>query len=133
MTTYKFFSDAGMTAELTSLPITVSTLGGSVDGVIYFGSPVAGKTLQAASAPGVDPVTVVAADADTGAGLAASTIKLALSAGGLATAVGGAPLTLGTTIASGAAIAVFWRFTTGASAAGVHTDLSLTTNMLVEG
>lgn len=132
MTTFKFFADAGMTVELTTLPITVSTLGGVSEGIVYFGSTAAGKIVQAATSPGVDPVTVTAVDADTGAGYTATAFKLALSALGLDSAVGGAALTLGTSIASGTAIAVFWRFTAPASSEGVFTDLSLTTNQVVE-
>ena len=132
MTTFKFFSDPGLTAQLSSLPLQISDVGGVAETVVYFGSPSAGKTLRAASAPGTDPITITPADAAAGAGLAASAVRLSLSHPGLAVATPGAALAVGTSLAGGAAIAVYVRLTLGATAVGSYADLSLVTNAVLE-
>lgn len=132
MSTWKFYADAGMTAQLASLPLQLPDTGGSVEAIIYFGSPSSGKTLQAASGPGTDPITITPADSAGGSGLAASSVQLALSYAGLAAATPGAGVAVGSTLASGAAVAVFARLTLGATAVGSYADLSLETNAVIE-
>lgn len=132
MSTWNFFADAGMTTQLASLALSLPDTGGSAETVVYFGSPASGKTLQAASAPGTDPITITPADAAGGSGLAASALRLALSYAGLASATPGAGVTVGSTLAGGAPVAVYVRLTLGATAVGSYSDLSLTTNAAVE-
>lgn len=130
--TWQFYADAGKTVPLGSIPISLATLGGSVDGIAYFGTTTAGKVLKAASDPGVDPVQVEPFDTASGAGLAASVVKLALSAGGLDSAVAGAALNIGTSIGSGTTVAVHYRVTLPATAEGAYTDVILRTNEVIE-
>ena len=131
--TFAFWADAGMTVPNAS-GATVTDGAGPTDRIVYFGSPASGKTLQAASAPGTDPVQISIADANAnaGSGIAVTALKLALTAGGLDTAVAGDPLSIGTTISSGASLAIYVRTTQGALGVGVYEDLSLTTNAVVE-
>ena len=130
--TWKFYADAGMTAELTSLPLQVPDVGGTTETVVYFGSTIAGKTLQAASNPGTDAITIAPQDADGATGLEASNLKLALTYAGLAGATAGAPVSVGASRTSGSALAIYVRLTTTAEAVGSYTDLSLKTNALLE-
>ena len=129
--TFAFWADAGMTVPNTA-GATLVDGGSPTDRILYFGSPVAGKTLQAASAPGTDPVQVEVNDTNGASGAPASAVRLALTAGGLDTATPGAALSLGTSITSGTAIAVFVRTTQGALAVGSYADLQLRTVAVVE-
>jgi len=136
---FKFFHDASLTQEITALnPLTATQdTGGSlgpVDKTIYLGSAVVGNKAQVAAAPGVDAIVASIVDADAGTGAPASEIKLALSAGGLATAVAGASLALSTSITSGVANAVpiYTRRASALTVAGSYADLSLATQTLIE-
>lgn len=134
--TLKFYADAGLTTELASLARSANSDGssGNVDAVIYIGSTAVGKTFRALSNPGVDQIVLSIADAASGSGHPASEVKLATSAGGLAAAVAGASLNLGTQILSGAgnAIAVYVRWLNTLVVPGVSTELSLSLNNLQE-
>ncbi len=132
MSTWKFFADAGMTTQLASLAQQLPDTGGSTETVVYFGSSASGKTLQAAGNAGTDPITITPADSAGGSGLAASSLRLALSYAGLASATPGAGVAVGSTLASGAPVAVYVRLTLGATAIGSYSDLSLTTNSVIE-
>lgn len=129
--TFSFWADAGMTVP-NAAGATITDGLAPTDRILYFGSPASGKVLQAASAPGTDPVQVIIADANAGTGIAATALKLALTAAGLDSAVAGAPLSIGTTINSGSPIAIYVRTTQGALSIGTYADLSLTTNAVVE-
>ena len=129
--TFAFWADAGMTVP-NAAGATVTAGAGPTDRIVYFGSPASGKVLQAASTPGTDPVQVSIDDANAGTGIAAKALKLALTAGGLNTAVAGEPLSIGTSIPGGSSIAVYVRTTQGALGIGSYADLSLTTNPCVE-
>ena len=136
---FKLYHDAALTQEITSgNPLTATqdaaNLLPAVDKTIYFGSTVTGNKAQAVSSPGVDPITISIADADAGTGAPATEFKLALSAGGLATATPGAALSLSATINSGVANAVpiYTRRDSVLTVAGSYTDLSLQTNSLTE-
>lgn len=135
-TSLKFYTTAGMTTELTTLAATQAAdgSGAAVDSVVYLGSVASGKKFRANSNPGTDNIIVSIADAASGSGAPNTSVKLATSAGGLATALAGQPLSLGTQILSGAgnAIAVHVRIDTPALAVGKYTDLSLVTNTVVE-
>jgi hypothetical protein len=124
VSTFRFFSDAGLTVPLT----TLRHLSTQSDRLIYFGSPFAGLQLQDSASPGVANVNISVADSAGGAGLAASAVKLAATNGALAGATGGAALSLGHTIFSGAGNAkpVHLRIDTSAGTLGDdYTDLSL--------
>jgi hypothetical protein len=129
---WQFFADAGKTVPLASLPVAVSTFGGEQEGVIYFGSNAEGRLLQAASDPGSDPIEIEVHDADPGGGLAAGAVRLALSAGGLAGASPGDPVTVGTTINSASVIAIHYRVTVPAMAEAVYSDVRLRTSNVIE-
>lgn len=82
-------------------------------------------TFEALSDPGVDQIVLSITDAAPGSGQEATSLKLASTLAGLATAVAGDPLNLGTSISTGAAGAkevwIEWDDTTGVQA----TDLNL--------
>lgn len=132
-TTWNFYADAGLTTLVTG-GATVASGSSPTDRIVYFGSPDTGKTLQAASAPGTDPIIIGVTDANAGTGAPSTAIKLALSFGGLASATPGATLAVGTTLNSGpaGAILIYVRTTQGALTVGTYTDLSLETNAVVE-
>jgi len=127
MSTFRFFADAGLTVPLTSGSFAVAAGASNVDRVVWFGSPEAGLSLVRVSDPGVDPVQVVPEDTDEESGLDATDVRLALSSAGLGSATPGAALTLGTSIASGAAnaIPVYVRVSPGAAPVGQYLDLML--------
>lgn len=129
---WQFYADVGKTVPLPSIPINLATLGGSADFVAYFGTTSAGKQLAAASDPGVAPVQILPFDTAAGAGLSASIVKLALSAGGLDAAVGGAALNVGTVIGSNTTVTVHIRVTLPATEEGLYTDVVLRTNDVIE-
>ena len=138
-TSFKLFHDAALTQEISSanpLTATQETGGalGPVDKTIYFGSAATGNKAQAVSSPGVDPIVVSIVDADAMTGAPASEFKLALSAGGLASAVAGASLSLSHTINSGVANAVpiYTRRTSALAVAGAYTDVSLESVSVIE-
>lgn len=130
--TFKFYADPGLTTELATGGDTIVQGVGQHDRVIYFGSTASGTTLQAASSPGTDPVTLT--PTGTGTGVDATNIALSLSAIGLDSATPGDALTLGTSLASGAASAVevYVRTLGAALAPGSYPGLSITTNAVVE-
>ncbi len=120
---FDLYADAGLTV-LFDLE-HVSTQG---DRLVYFGDPVPGRQLRDAAAPGVEDVLLAIVDSASGSGLAASSVKLASTNGGLTGATGGAALSLGHTILSGAGNAkpVHIRFDTSAGTVGQeYTDLGL--------
>lgn len=127
MSTFAWYSDAGLTAPLTRADFVRGTTSAPVDKIVYFGSPATGQKLQDATSPGVAALQVSVADAASGSGVDAANIKLALTAGGLATATGGAALSIGTTLLSGAAnaVAVYVRLTSALTTAGNYDDVSL--------
>lgn len=134
--TLRFYNDAGMTVPLDLLEAVQTDGGGAaaVDRVAYLGAPVAGNKFQAASAPGTAQIVLSATDAGTGLQIPASTLRLALSSGGLAGATPGAALNLGTEILSGSgnALPVHVRFDAAAIASGVYDNLSLVTSLTTE-
>lgn len=133
---FGFYSDAGLTTPVAARLRFVQAVSGpvAVDRVIWFGSPLPARMCQAASDPGVDPVTIGVIDANSGTGSPAGDVRLALTAGGLDTATGGAALDLPATIQGGVggAVAVHVRVLDSTHDSGVHDDLSLVTNTLRE-
>jgi hypothetical protein len=136
---FKFYHDSALTSEITALnPLTATqdTAGilGAVDKTIYLGSTLTGNQAEATSDPGVDPVEVSIVDANAGTGAPATEFKLALSSGGLATAIAGAALELSATVLSGVANAVpiYTRRDSAIGVAGSFTDITLETNELIE-
>jgi len=122
---FGFFADAGLTIPFAGSLRHFSTQG---DRLIYFGSPSSGQQLQDSTAPGSANVQVSITDSAGGSGLAAASIKLAGTSGGLTSATGGAALSLGHTVLSGAGNAkpIHMRFDTSAGTVGTdYTDLGL--------
>lgn len=130
---WNFYNDPALTS-LQSAGATVTEDLGPTDRVVFFGSPTPGKTLRTAVSPGTNQITVSPVDAVAGSGAEAAQIKLALTAGGLDTAVGGAALSIGAELTSGTggAVAIFVRTEEGSQAVGTSADLQLTTNAVVE-
>lgn len=135
-TSLKFYADAGLVAELSSLDALFADDGSTAsrDYVVYIGSVASGKKLNDKTNPGVSQITLSIADTSTGSGASASMIRLALSAGGLDAATPGAALDLGVELLSGqaGALPVYLRMTPGALAQGSYTDLTLQVSSVIE-
>ncbi len=131
---FNWYADAGLTVPLTRGDFVRGSSLGDVNRVVYLGSTDTGRQLQAESDPGVDALQVTVVDADGGSGVAASEVKLALSFAGLAGATGGAALSIGPTILSGAAnaVPVFVRLGSALTAEGNYDDISLRLSGWVE-
>lgn len=133
---FGFFSDPALTTpfagRLSFFQDAQAPVGD--DKVIYLGSPDPVKVLRAASDPGVDPITLTVADSAAGSGSPAGDVRLALSAGELASATGGAALSLGVQINGGAAnaVAIHVRVLDSTGVSALNQDLSLLTNNLRE-
>lgn len=125
--TFAWYADAGLTVPLTRGDFVRGATPAPVNRIVYFGSPVAGKLLQHASDPGIEPLQVTVVDAASGSGVAVADVKLASTFAGLDSAVGGAALNLGTTLASGAgnAVPVFVRVGGSIATPGNYDDVSL--------
>lgn len=125
--TFGWYANAGLTSPLTRSDFVRSGVAGPVDRVVYFGSPAAGRQLQNAADPGVDPLQVELADGDDGVGVDPAEVSLALSAAGLDAATPGVPLVIGTTLLSGPAnaVAVHVRVDSAITAIGEFEDVSL--------
>ncbi len=128
-----FFHDAACTQPIESLNELVAVqdgnnvLGPVTKPVWLLPAVSSGNVLEVSSDPGVDPVQISVYDAATGSGIPATDVKLALSTGALATAVGGAPLDLAPTLTGGVANAVqfYVRISSAVAVVGNYTDLSL--------
>ena len=132
---FKIFTDAGLTTELSGNIATVHNNDGStgnIDRVYYYGSTDVAKTLQTAVNGGVDQINVALADSNVVAATPdVADIKLALTLIGLDSAVAGAALDLGVSIAGGIAnaVALYVRFS---KPDGAGIELSFETNNLEE-
>lgn len=122
---FNWWADAGMTVPLTRLDFLRAESPVPVDGVAYFGNPIAGTKLQRASSPGAAPLQVAVADTTPGSGVEVANIRLASTPAGLASAVAGAALNIGSTLPSGVAVAVYVRLTSSLAAVGNYDDVSL--------
>ncbi|MBP9803899.1 MAG: hypothetical protein KBE22_03190 [Candidatus Accumulibacter sp.] len=134
--TFKFYSDAALTTEITAALAfsQASSSPTAVDKVVYFGSSAASKTARASSNPGVDQITVSIVDAASGTGSPATDVKIAATSGGLASATAGASLNIGTQVTSGSANAkaIHIRVLDSTGVVATNTDLSLQTNSIIE-
>lgn len=134
-TSLKFFSDSGLTTEITSVTINQLADGstGNVDKLVYLGSNEDSSTFEATSDPGVDDIEISIEDASPGSGVNASNIKLASTLGGLDTATAGDPLVIGSSLDGGVANAepVYIRSDTPALASS-STEITLETNDITE-
>jgi hypothetical protein len=137
-TTFKFYHDSALTTEITSgNPMVANWVSGTTsyaDQLIYFGSVASGTKAQDQTVPGTNPIVVSVADSNSGTGAPATEFKLALSSGALAGATAGASLSLSNTVLSGVAnaIPIYTRRTSALTVAGTYTDISLTTQTLIE-
>ena len=129
--TFAFYHDVSLTQPINSgAPLTATqdtaNLLAAVDKTIYLGSTEAGKKLQTAVSPGVNPVVVSIVDADAGSGAPATEFRLSLSAiTGAETP--GASLNLSHTLTSGVgnAIPIYTRRDSVLTTAGAYTDVSI--------
>jgi hypothetical protein len=134
--TFGFFSDPALTTPISArLQFVQDAIAPQpLDKVVYFGSRLSGRVCKASANPGVDPVVLSVVDAASGAGSPVGDVRLALSSGGLASAVGGQALNLPAVIAGGqaCAVAVHVRVLDSTGASGIHVDLTLQTGALKE-
>jgi hypothetical protein len=136
----KFYHDAALTQEVTALnPINPSmdalgTIVPYVDKQVWLGSTTADMRYRALSNPGVDQIIVDVVDSGSGTGEPDTAIKLSLTSGGLAGAVAGASLNVGTQILSGVAnaVSVWIRYDDQTGVVGNYTDVYPETNDLHE-
>ncbi len=135
MASFFFHIDAGLTTPLSGTLDFAQSVDGSTGAqvaTLYFGSASSGRTLRAASNPGVDSIVLSIADADAG-GSPASNVTLALEPT-FAGRSGGASLDIGVQVNSGAAAAVpiYVRVIDSTGVIGINTDLSLTATLCEE-
>ncbi len=131
------YHDAALTQPVTVESIAVLSQlvgGGSVDRQLWLGSAVPGRVFRDLADPGVGQILIEVADADDAAGQPASSVRLAYTQAGLATATPGAALAVSVEILSGVGNAVpFWlRWTPVGAVAGVFTDCVLQTTEVEE-
>lgn len=135
-TSLKAYADATLSSVIYSPNILQKSDGsaGPVDFIVYLGSVLPGKKIEAQSSPGVDQIVLGVLDSNSGSGQASTSVKLSLTASGLSSATAGASLNLGATILSGTdnALQVHVRVEASNLSTGTYTDLSLETNDLVE-
>jgi hypothetical protein len=129
MASFYFYTDAGLTAPLAgSLDFAQSVDGstGAVTAILYIGSAASGRTLRAASNPGVDPIVVTIVDAEPLAGSPLSDLTLALEPT-FSGRVAGSSLDIGTQVNSGVAnaVAIYVRAHDSTGTIGLNNDLSL--------
>ncbi|THF60900.1 hypothetical protein [Pseudothauera rhizosphaerae] len=133
----KGYLDAALTTPVTAVgPAELAQIlgGGTVDRQLWLGSTATDRIFRAASDPGADPIMIEIDDVDAGTGQPASSLRLALTQAGLASATAGEALAVGTEIESGVANAVpFWvRWTPAGETVGVYLDLALQTSVVIE-
>lgn len=135
MTNLYLYDDAGLTT-LATLPLAFTQ---DDLGVItphqrrfYLGNADAGYIFQAASDPGVDPITLSVVDAVPASGQPASAIKLATTQAGLASATGGADLELAATLLSGSvnAVQIWVQFDDATATVATDNNISLALSTL---
>lgn len=111
-TTIKIYHDAAATSPVTgAAPIAHTPDAGAAATAIqlWAGSTDATIKHRRKTLPGVNQLQVSVADADSGAGLPVTDVKLSLTEAGLAGAVAGAALDLGVEILGGVAnLVTFW-------------------------
>lgn len=133
-TTWKLYHDSALTNPVESGDTAAFTAiaGGGDDLQLWYGSTNPDVQIQATSDPGVDPITLT--PVAYGSGQPTSSIKLALSQAGLASATGGAALTVGTTLTSGSAnaVSVWVRWTASGTTADSYTGISIDSNDVTE-
>lgn len=134
--TFDFFTDAALTTRVIGRIPFMQTVNapGYQDAVLYFGSPNAARLAFAAPTPGTTHLSLAVIDEAAGTGSPAADVKLALSEGGLAAAAGGAALDLGVTVLGGYAhaVAIHIRVLDSSHQLGLHDDLRLVMNTVVE-
>ena len=100
--TFKLFTDAALTQPFVpGVDFIGPVISVPSDFVLYLGSQTSANKLEAASDPGIDDIIVSIVDAAPASDLEATDVKLATTNAGLAAAVGGDPLNLGTVINGG--------------------------------
>lgn len=135
MASFYYHTDAGLTAPLAGPLDFAQSVDGSTGAqvaTLYFGSASSGRTLRAASNPGVDSIVLSVVDAGAG-GSPAGDVTLALEPT-FSGRVGGAPLDIGVQVNSGAANAVpiYVRVQDSTGVIGINTDISLTATLCEE-
>lgn len=126
------YSDSALTtiidgaAPLTFTP-TVLNATPAPQQQIWIGSPTVGKEHRRKTLPGTNQLVLSVVDSNGATDEEVTDVKLALTEGGLATAVAGDPLDLGTSILSGVAnaVSVWVEIGDSSGAVGTYTDISL--------
>ena len=124
MAEWKFYSDAALLNEITSLKATTYP---DTTFRVFYGSTDDTMKIEAQSDPGVDDLQIMVEDTTPGSGHETTAVKLADSESGLTSAVSGDPIVIGTFLNGGAGGAFeFWVRVTDAIHDGVKdTTLSL--------
>ncbi|UZR28073.1 hypothetical protein [Methylococcus mesophilus] len=130
MSSFKLYTDAALTTPLTGSLVATQNADGSTPAIqftLYLGSTTASRMIQANANPGVDQIQATVVDAGAGSGHDVSEVKLAATQAGLASAVGGAALDLGTSVLSDAANAkpIWIEVNDATHVVGTATELSV--------
>jgi hypothetical protein len=130
------YLDAGLTDQFDDATDTLpaAAINGSFDQRnFYFGSPDPAIKIQAASAPGTDPLQIGIVDAAAGSGVEATHLKLAVSQAALTGAPAGGTLTIGETINGGVVNAIpIWYQWDNSTGSGTSTEISFSVTERVE-
>jgi hypothetical protein len=136
MSVFGIFADSALTTPfvMRRLQLANEAPAAALDGVFYVGAPVSGMRMQTIDNPGVDPIVVEIGDNNPSGGVAAASVKLATSSGGLNGAIGGDPLNLSHTIDGGVgnAVTVHWRLMPQSLTLGVFDDVFIIIDDVVE-
>ncbi len=132
-----YHTDAALTTPLPGNLIIQQAIDGStgpVQSVLFLGSNALARKFQTEVSPGVGTILLTIVDATPAVGHLPSEIKLATTQVGLASAVPGDPLDLGTTLFSEVVNAqeVWIEVDDPNLILGTEVDLSVNTNSLIE-
>ncbi len=130
----RFYLDAALSVEATPAEFAVLLGAGSVERQLWLGSVEDGRVFHAADDPLGAPIMVEVVETAPGGAVSPSDIRLALTAGALASAAPGAPLNVGAEIQGGAehAVPLWLRWTPSGAGVGAHAGLALQTTEVVE-
>lgn len=126
---FDFYVDPALTRPATRMLIMAMIGAGGGSSMLYFGSRNAAVTLLPVGTSNI----YISAEIPPGAAVSASDVKLAMSRDELATAIAGAPLSVGPSLAGGATEAVeVWVSVTPSSAGRMRDAFQLLTSTVAE-
>ena len=133
---FAFYLDSNLTSPLESDLLSSQKSDGSSDPndfQLFLGSPDSGYQLREETNPGVNNIVLSVVDDAPATGHTAAEIKLATTQGGLDSAVGGDPLTVGLQVLGGVVNAYeFWiRVDDATLTKGFSNELSVVINSVI--